>query len=71
MLCSSMVRWRAARRLAILVRGEVPVAETFGYGWSDLQWFTVNAMKSAFLGFDERLTLINEVIKPRYAALMA
>jgi adenosine deaminase len=47
------------------------LTETFGYGWSDLQWFTVNAMKSAFLGFDERLTLINDVIKPRYAALMA
>ena len=30
----------------------------------DLQWFTINAMKSAFLPFDERLALINEVIKP-------
>jgi adenosine deaminase len=47
------------------------LADTFGYGWSDLQWFTVNAMKSAFIGFDERLALINEVIKPGYAALMA
>jgi len=47
------------------------LAETFGYGWSDLQWFTVNAMKSAFLGFDERLALINDVIKPGYAALQA
>jgi adenosine deaminase len=47
------------------------LADTFGYGWADLQWFTVNAMKSAFIGFDERLSLINEVIKPGYAALMA
>ncbi|MGH7747459.1 MAG: adenosine deaminase, partial [Candidatus Dormibacteria bacterium] len=47
------------------------LAETFGYDWSDLQWFTVNAMKSAFLGFDERLALINDVIKPGYAALSA
>ncbi|MGH3585683.1 MAG: adenosine deaminase [Pseudonocardia sp.] len=47
------------------------LVDTFGYGWADLQWFTVNAMKSAFLGFDERLTLINEVIKPGYAALTA
>jgi adenosine deaminase len=31
----------------------------------------VNAMKSAFIGFDERLALINDVIKPGYAALMA
>ena len=45
--------------------------ETFGYGWSDLQWFTVNAMKSSFLGFDERLAIIDEVIKPGYAELMA
>ncbi|HYH30841.1 MAG TPA: adenosine deaminase, partial [Pseudonocardia sp.] len=47
------------------------LADTFGYGWGDLQWFTVNAMKSAFLGFDERLALINDVIKPGYAALTA
>ncbi|GAA4620306.1 adenosine deaminase [Saccharopolyspora hordei] len=45
--------------------------ETFGYGWEDFQWFTVNAMKSAFIGFDERLELINDVIKPGYAALLA
>ena len=25
------------------------LAEAFGYGWGDLQWFTINAMKSAFL----------------------
>ena len=47
------------------------LVDTFGYGWADLQWFTVNAMKSAFLGFDERLALINDVIKPGYAALTA
>ncbi len=47
------------------------LAETFGYGWDRLQWFTVNAMKSAFIGFDERLALIDDVIKPGYAALMA
>ena len=47
------------------------LVETFGYDWADLQWFTVNAMKSAFIGFDERLALINDVIKPAYAALQA
>ena len=31
----------------------------------------MNAMKSAFIGFDERLALINDVIKPGYAALLA
>ncbi|MGN6242092.1 MAG: adenosine deaminase [Motilibacteraceae bacterium] len=45
--------------------------DAFGYGLDDLQWFTVNAMKSAFIGFDDRLQLINEVIKPGYAALRA
>ena len=30
---------------------------------------TINAMKSAFIPFDERLALINDVIKPGYAAL--
>lgn len=46
------------------------LVETFGYGWSDLQRFTINAMKSAFYSFDERLALIDEVIKPRYAVLI-
>ncbi len=47
------------------------LAEAHGYGWEELQWFTVNAMKSAFIGFDERLALIENVIKPGYAALRA
>jgi adenosine deaminase len=45
------------------------LVEAFDYGWDDLQWFTVNAMKSAFIGFDERLELINGVIKPGFAQL--
>ncbi|MBA3523439.1 MAG: adenosine deaminase [Geodermatophilaceae bacterium] len=47
------------------------LAEAFGYGWSDLQWLTLNAMKSAFLPFDERLKIINTVIKPGYASMAA
>jgi adenosine deaminase len=46
------------------------LVETFGYGWSDLARFTINAMKSAFIHFDERLEIIDEVIKPRYAVLV-
>ena len=46
------------------------LVEAFGYGWSDLERFTINAMKSAFLHFDERLAIIDEVIKPRYAVLI-
>jgi adenosine deaminase len=47
------------------------LAEEFGYGWSDIEWLTVNAMKSAFAGFDERLRLINTVIKPGFATARA
>jgi adenosine deaminase len=47
------------------------LVEAFGYGWTDLRWFTINAMKSAFLPFDERLAIIDDVIKPAYAALAA
>jgi adenosine deaminase len=53
-----------SREMALLV-------EAFGYGWAELQWFTVNAMKSSFIPFDERLVLINEVIKPAYSKLLA
>jgi len=47
------------------------LVETFGYGLDDVRWFTINAMKSAFLPFDERLAIIDHVIKPGYAALGA
>ncbi|HEX5427495.1 adenosine deaminase [Segeticoccus rhizosphaerae] len=42
-------------------------------GWAidDLRWVTINAMKSAFLPFDERLAIIDDVIKPGYAGLPA
>jgi adenosine deaminase len=45
------------------------LVEAFGYSLDDLQWFSVNAMKSAFIPFDERLAMINDVIKPGYAEL--
>lgn len=41
--------------------------EAFGYGLREIEWFSVNAMKSAFLPYDERLRLIMDVIKPWYA----
>jgi adenosine deaminase len=47
------------------------LVEAFGYGLGDLRWFTINAMKSAFLPFDERLAIIDNVIKPGYVALGA
>jgi len=45
------------------------LVDVFGYSLDDLQWFTINALKSAFIPFDQRLALINDVVKPRYAAL--
>lgn len=47
------------------------LVDAFGYTLDDMQWFTVNAMKSAFIPFDERLAMINDVIKPGYAELKA
>ena len=52
-----------------LSREMANVAEAFGLGWDRLEWLTINAMKSAFLPFDERLALMTDVIKPGYAAL--
>ncbi len=46
------------------------VAEA-GWTMADLRWVTINALKSAFIPFDERLALIEDVVKPRYAALGA
>jgi adenosine deaminase len=47
------------------------LVDAFGYDMDDLRWLTVNAMKSAFLPFDERLRVIDEQIKPAYAVLSA
>ncbi|MGU3431613.1 adenosine deaminase [Actinomycetes bacterium M1A6_2h] len=46
------------------------LSQAFGYGWSDLQRFTINALKSSFLPFDERLEMIDHVVKPGYAVLV-
>lgn len=43
----------------------------FDLGLGELEWLTINALKSAFAPFDERLRLINEVVKPGYARLRA
>jgi len=45
------------------------LSHAFGWGLTDMEWLTVNAMKSAFIGFDERLEIINNQIKPGYAVL--
>ena len=53
-----------SRELALL-------AEAFDYGLGDFRWFAINAMKSAFLPFDERLAIIENTIKPWYAEALS
>jgi adenosine deaminase len=43
--------------------------EAFGIGLGEMEWLTINGMKSAFAPFDERLRLIDSSIKPGYARL--
>lgn len=43
--------------------------EAFDLGLGEMEWLTINAMKSAFWPFDDRLRLINQAIKPGYASL--
>ena len=43
--------------------------KAFGWDLDDFSWLTVNAMKSAFIPFDERIHLIEKVIKPGWKNL--
>jgi adenosine deaminase len=45
--------------------------EAFGWGWADLRWVTINAMKSAFWPFDDRLRIIDRLVKPGFDLVMA
>ena len=45
------------------------LVELAGWSLADLRWVTVNALKSAFIPFDERLDLIEQVVKPGWAGL--
>jgi adenosine deaminase len=47
------------------------LAAVFDLPLDELQWLTTNAMKSSFLAFDDRLRLINGVIKPGYERVKA
>jgi adenosine deaminase len=47
------------------------MVDAFGWGLDDLEWITINGVKSAFAPFPERLRIINGVVKPRYALLRA
>ncbi|MFN8155941.1 MAG: adenosine deaminase [Candidatus Nanopelagicales bacterium] len=54
-----------------MTREMLLLSEAFGWGLDEMRWVTVNALKSAFIPFDERLALIEQVVKPQYAALAA
>jgi adenosine deaminase len=45
------------------------LVEAFDWSWRDINWLTINAMKSAFCPFEDRLALIDGKIKPGFAAL--
>ena len=47
------------------------LVRAFDIGLDDMEWLTLNAMKSAFWPFDGRLRIINEQIKPGFASLRA
>lgn len=47
------------------------LSAAFGWGVPELAWVTVNALKSAFIPYDQRLALIENVVKPAYATLLA
>jgi adenosine deaminase len=47
------------------------LGDALGWDLAEVRWATINAMKSAFLPFDQRLQLINRVIKPGFAMLGA
>jgi adenosine deaminase len=57
-----MSRTHTSREFMLLV-------ENFGWDWSDVRRCTENAMEAAFLHYPDRMTILDEVIRPAYAAL--
>ena len=47
------------------------VMEAFSLSLEDVRWLQINAMKSAFAHFEDRLRLIEGVIKPGFAIVAA
>jgi adenosine deaminase len=44
---------------------------SFDWKFVDLQRVTVNALKSSFIPFEERLEIIEKIVKPAYLAISA
>jgi adenosine deaminase len=49
----------------------VQITDAFDWTFLDLQRVTVNALKSSFIPFEERLAIIEEQVKPAYSAIAA
>jgi len=47
----------------------VEVVKAFNWNFQDLQRVTINALKSSFIPFEERLAIIEEIVKPGYLAI--
>lgn len=45
--------------------------KNFDWNFADLQRVTINALKSAFIPFEDRLEIIESVVKPRFAQVAA
>jgi len=45
------------------------ITDAFDWTFLDLQRVTVNALKSAFIPFEERLQIIENIVKPAYLAI--
>lgn len=46
------------------------LVDTFGWTFADMQRVTINAIKSAFIPFDQRIELIKKIIKPSYREMI-
>jgi adenosine deaminase len=47
------------------------LVKAFDWTFLDLQRVTINALKSSFIPFEERLAIIEKVVKPGYLAISA
>ena len=52
-----------------LVKEMALAVEYFGLTLRDLEKITINAMKSAFIHYDDRIAIIYDVLKPRFAKI--
>jgi adenosine deaminase len=47
------------------------LVKAFNWSFLDLQRVTINALKSAFIPFEERLAIIDEIVKLGFAKISA